>query len=164
MTDADRIARLESRLQLLEDREDIRALRDAYHACINDGRYDEIGDLFVDDAFVRLGYLAEYRGRAAIDQGFRGMGERERFFIKQMIHSHRIFVDGDTGVGHSYLEARYGRFGVSYLVSGRYDDKYRRTPSGWRFSEMTIEFYYTVPNGVGWTGDELHYLDPAKRA
>jgi ketosteroid isomerase-like protein len=160
MTDADRIAALEQRLRLLEDKEEIRALRDAYHACINDSRYAEIANLFTADAFVRLGYLAEYRGRDAINAGFCGMGERERFFIKQYIHSHRIFVDGDQGTGHSYLQATYGRFGTSYLVAGRYDDRYQRTANGWRFTEMTIEFDYTVPAGVGWSGDERHYLKP----
>lgn len=60
---------------------------------------------------------------------------------------------------HYLFEARYGRYGVSYLVAGRYDDRYRRIDGVWRFSEMTIDFYYTVPAGVGWTGDELHYLD-----
>lgn len=160
MTDADRIATLERRLRQLEDKDEIRALRDAYHSCINDGRYEAIADLFTDDAVVELGYLARYEGRSEIDAGFRGMGERERFYIKQFIHSHGIEVAGDTGTGVSYLEARYGRFGVSYLVSGRYDDRYRRIDGRWRFSEMIASFYYTVPAGVGWTGDELHYLKP----
>lgn len=160
MTTDDTIAALERRIRLLEDREALRALRDAYHGCINDSRYDEIGGLFTEDAYVRLGYLATYRGRAEIDAGFRGMGERERFFIRQYIHSHRVVVDGDRATGSSYLDARYGRFGVSYLVAGRYDDVYARTPSGWRFQEMTIEFDFTVPAAVGWTGDELHYLRP----
>ncbi|MCA8927231.1 MAG: nuclear transport factor 2 family protein [Alphaproteobacteria bacterium] len=157
---ASRIAALEARLRLLEDKEEIRALRDSYHACINDGRFGAIADLFTDDAHVKLGYLAEYRGRAQIDAGFCGMGERERFFIKQYIHSHRIAVDGDTATGTSYLQATYGRFGVSYLVAGRYDDRYRRTPDGWRFAAMVAELDYTVPAGVGWSGDERHYLDP----
>lgn len=160
MTDADLIARLEDRIQLLEDREALRALRDAYHGAINDGRYGEIADLFTDDAHVRLGYLAEYRGRTEIDAGFRGMGERERFFIRQYIHSHQVAVDGNRATGTSYLDARYGRYGVSYLVAGRYDDVYRRTADGWRFAAMTIEFDYTVPAGVGWSGDERHYLKP----
>lgn len=160
MTDADRFAALEKRLRVLEDKEAIRALRDNYHGCINDGRYAGIVDLFTDDAIVELGYLARYEGPEAIDAGFRGMGERERFFIKQFIHSHRIEVSGDTGTGVSYLEARYGRFGTSYLVCGRYDDRYRRVDGVWRFSEMIAEFYFTVPDGVGWTGDELHYLKP----
>ncbi len=160
MTDAERIAALEERLTLMEDREEIRDLRDRYHSCINDGRYDGIAELFTDDAVVELGYLARYEGWAAIDTGFRGMGERERFFIKQFIHSHRVTVEGDSASGVSYLEARYGRFGVSYLVSGRYDDRYRRENGVWRFSEMVMDFYYTVPAGVGWTGDERHYLKP----
>jgi len=160
MTDAERIAALETRLLRLEDTEAIRALRDAYHGCINDRRFDEIADLFTDDAYVKLGYLAEYRGRAAIDAGFRGMGLRDRFYIQQYIHSHRITVEGDQGTGASYLDARYGRFGVSYFVAGRYDDRYQRTAEGWRFQEMTIEFDYTVPAALGWTGDERHYLKP----
>jgi ketosteroid isomerase-like protein len=160
MTDTDRIAALEQRLRMLEDKEEIRALRDDYHGCINDGRFGEIVDLFTDDGFVELGYLATYDKREAIDACFSGMGERERFYIKQFIHSHQIDVDGDTGTGVSYLEARYGRFGTSYLVSGRYDDIYRRVDGRWLFSSMVAEFYYTVPDGVGWTGDELHYLKP----
>jgi ketosteroid isomerase-like protein len=159
MTDEERIAQLEARLQLLEDKEELRSLRDAYHACINDGRYGDIAELFSDDAVVELGYLARYAGRNEIDTGFRGMAERERFFIKQFIHSHSVEVAGDSASGRSYLEARYGRYGVSYLVSGRYDDTYRRVDGVWRFSRMAIDFYYTVPAGVGWTGDDLHYLD-----
>lgn len=157
MTD---LAALEARIRRLEDIEALRSLRNAYHACINDGRYDEIAGLFTDDARVVLGYLATYEGRAAIDKGFRGMGERERFFIKQFIHSHEVTVDGDGGTGVSYLEARYGRYGVSWLVSGRYDDIYVRQGGRWLFKSMIAELYYTVPLGVGWMADEKHYLRP----
>ncbi len=62
--------------------------------------------------------------------------------------------------GRSYLEARYGRYGVSYVVAGRYDDVYALTDGVWKFRSMIAELYYTVPNAVGWTGDELHYLRP----
>jgi len=154
------LAALEARIRRLEDIENIRSLRNAYHAAINDGRYGEIADLFTDDAKVVLGYLATYQGRDAINNGFRGMGERERFFIKQYIHSHDIKVDGDGGTGTSYLEARYGRYGVSWLVAGRYDDVYVRVDGRWRFREMVAELYYTVPLGVGWMADEKHYLRP----
>jgi ketosteroid isomerase-like protein len=154
------LADLQRRVRKLEDLEEIRALRNAYHSCINDGRYADIAALFTEDAVVELGYLARYDGIAAIDKGFQAMGERERFFIKQFIHSHIVEVDGDTGTGKSYLEARYGRQGVSYLVSGRYDDIYVRQGGKWLFKEMIAEFYYTVPAGVGWMGDERHYFRP----
>ncbi|MEQ9121515.1 MAG: nuclear transport factor 2 family protein, partial [Alphaproteobacteria bacterium] len=112
MTDASRIEALEARLRLLEDKEAIRALRDAYHGCINDGRFHEIADLFTDDGYVRLGYLAQYRGRAEIDAGFRSMGTRERFYIMQYIHRHRISGAGDEGPPTTKRDARPARGGL----------------------------------------------------
>lgn len=151
---------LEQRIRRLEDIEEIRRLRNRYHASLNERHFADCRDLFTDDAVVELGYLARYEGIDAIDRGFQAMGERDRFFIKQFIHGHDVFVDGDTGTGTSYLEARYGRFGVSYVVAGRYDDVYQRVNGRWKFKAMIAELFYTVPNGVGWTGDEMHYLRP----
>lgn len=159
MSDSD-LADLQRRVRHLEDIEAIRTLRNNYHSCINDSRYAEIAALFTADAVVELGYLARYEGHAAIDRGFLDMGERERFFIKQFVHSHMVEVDGDRGTGKSYLEARYGRHGVSYLVSGRYDDVYVRRDGKWLFQAMIADLYYTVPAGVGWMGDERHYMKP----
>jgi len=151
---------LEQRVRRLEDIEDIRRLRNRYHASLNEGRYGDCRALFTEDAIVELGYLARYEGIEAIDRGFRAMGERDRFFIKQFIHGHDVDVEGDTGHGTSYLEARYGRYGVSYVVAGRYDDVYARVNGVWKFRSMIAELFYTVPNGVGWTGDEMHWLRP----
>lgn len=151
---------LEQRIRRLEDIESIRRLRNRYHASVNEGRQAECRALFTDDAVVELGYLARYEGIDAIDRGFRAMGERDRFFIKQFVHGHDVDVDGDTGTGTSYLEARYGRYGVSYAVAGRYDDVYALVSGVWKFRSMIAEIFYTVPNAVGWTGDDLHYLCP----
>jgi ketosteroid isomerase-like protein len=150
----------EYRIRQLEDIEAIRRLRNRYHACLNEGWFDQVRDLCTDDAVIELGYLARYEGIEAIDAGFRAMGARERFFIKQFIHGHDVEVDGDRGTGRSYLEARYGRFGVSWIVAGRYDDVYVRVDGTWKFKSMTAELFYTVPNSVGWTGDEMHWLRP----
>jgi len=151
---------LQARIQRLEDIEAIRRLRNRYHFCLNEGRYHEVRALCVDDAIIELGYLARYEGIEAIDKGFRAMGERERFFIKQFIHGHDVEVNGDTATGRSYLEARYGRFGVSWVVAGRYDDSYVRVGGEWKFKAMMTELFYSVPNSVGWTGDEMHWLRP----
>jgi ketosteroid isomerase-like protein len=151
---------LEQRIRRLEDIERIRRLRNRYHSCVNESRFAECRALFTDDAVVELGYLARYEGIEAIDRGFRAMGERDRFFIKQFVHGHDVVVEGDTGTGTSYLEARYGRYGVSYVVAGRYDDVYALADGVWKFRSMTAEIFYTVPNAVGWTGDEMHYLRP----
>jgi ketosteroid isomerase-like protein len=151
---------LEQRIRRLEDIENIRRLRNRYHASVNESRYADCRALFTEDAVVELGYLARYEGIDAIDRGFRAMGQRDRFFIKQFIHGHDVEVDGETAIGRSYLEARYGRDGISYIVAGRYDDTYVLTGGVWKFRSMIMEIFYTVPNTVGWTGDELHYLRP----
>jgi SnoaL-like domain len=151
---------LEQRIRRLEDIEAIRRLRNRYHASVNEGRFCDCRALFTEDAVVELGYLARYEGIEAINRGFLAMGERDRFFIKQFVHGHDVEVDGETATGQSYLEARYGRHGVSYLVAGRYDDAYVLVDDTWKFRSMIAEIFYTVPNGVGWTGDELHYLRP----
>ena len=160
MTDNEVIADLRRRVQKLEDIEAMKTLRNLYHHYINDGTYELIRNLVTEDAVVHLGYLEHYEGIETIHRGFVSMSERERFFIKQFIHSHTVTVDGDSGTGFSYLEARYGRKGTSYLVSGKYDDVYVRQNGKWLFKSMMCEFFYTVPASVGWTGDELHYLRP----
>ena len=160
MNDKTAAMTLDQRIRRLEDIEAIRRLRNRYHFCLNESRFGQVRALFTDDAVVELGYLARYEGIEAIDRGFRAMAERERFFIKQFIHGHDVEVEGDNGTGTSYLEARYGRFGVSYVVAGRYDDVYIRAGGVWKFRSMIAELFYTVPNGVGWTGDDMHYLRP----
>lgn len=151
---------LEQRIRRLEDIEAIRRLRNRYHASINESCFGDCRALFTEDAVVELGYLARYEGIEAIDRGFREMGQRDRFFIKQFVHGHDVEVDGNTATGRSYLEARYARYGVSYLVAGRYDDAYVFVDGTWKFRSMIAEIFYTVPNGVGWSGDEMHYLRP----
>ena len=55
---------------------------------------------------------------------------------------------------------KYRAPGISYVVAGRYDDVYALVGGVWKFRSMIAELFYTVPNAVGWTGDELHYLRP----
>ncbi len=82
MSDDKTIKRLEARIRMLEDREEIRSLRDSYHAAINDGRYSDIAKLFTEDAYVKLGYLSQSRGKAEIEATFQGMGEERPIFYK----------------------------------------------------------------------------------
>ena len=51
---------LEERIRRLEDIEDIRRLRNKYHASLNESRYENCRALFTEDAVVELGYLARY--------------------------------------------------------------------------------------------------------
>ena len=160
MTDKDLIAGLARRVQLQEDIEECRTLRNLYHHYINEGTYGRMRELVTDDAVLHLGYMAHYEGIDAIHRGFCAMADRDRFFIKQYIHGHMVNLDGDKGTGVSYMQAHYGRRGTSYLVTGKYEDVYVRQNGKWLFKKMDFEFYFSLPVGAGWTGDDLHYMRP----
>jgi hypothetical protein len=154
---------LEQRISRLESIEEIRRLRADYHHFVNTGQFPRVSSLFAADGICDLDYLGRYEGRDAVHASYLAMGARERFLIQQFPHNHMVDIDGDEATGYSYLDARYARFGVSYMVVGRYDDEYRRTAEGWRFTLMKFNILFTVPSALGWAGDELHYLSPRMR-
>ncbi|MDH3683512.1 MAG: nuclear transport factor 2 family protein [Acidimicrobiia bacterium] len=141
---------LETRLAALEAKDEIRELRHRYHQCINEGDTTAIAALFTDDAELDFGYLGRTRGRQKIDQFFGALPDLLTF-IKQFIHNHMVVLDGpDRATGVSYMEAKTVSEGRAYVVSGRYDDTYVRTPDGWRFARMDFEPYFSVPFDEGW--------------
>jgi hypothetical protein len=45
------------------------------------------------------------------------------------------------------------------MAAVKYDDKFRRTPEGWKFSEMIVTIYFNVPITKGWAGEGLKTID-----
>jgi ketosteroid isomerase-like protein len=154
MTDTDRLAQLEAKVQRLCDIEEIRALRARYHECINQNQLADIPNLFTEDGELDIGYLGRARGRPKITKFFAAVPALLDF-VKQFIHNHAVEVDGDRATAVSYLEAKSVSRGKAYLVAGRYDDVCVRTPDGWRFASMKFEPYFTVPHDQGWAQEDL---------
>ena len=161
-----RLARMEARLQELEDREAIRTLRCRYHECINEGRFAAIPDLFSEDAELDFAHLGKGKGRREIAAFFgatvgSGSGpaeaeEKPRLYrVKQFIHNHVVEISGDSGTGYAYLFATPVYAGEAYVVAARYDDEYVRRDGRWLFRVMRLTPYYMVPLKEGWAGDDL---------
>ena len=72
-------------------------------------------------------------------------------FVKQFMHNHAVEVQGDTGKGYAYLEAKTISKGEAYFVAARYDDEYVRQNGEWKFKKMALTPYFTVPfqRGLG---------------
>ena len=139
-----RIESLEMEVRDLRSQEAIRNLRFHYHQCINEAKFDEIPALFTEDATLDFGYLGRTRGREKIGKFF-SSGPDLLPFVKQFIHNHVIEVNGDSGSGFSYMEAKSISGGKAYLVAGRYDDDYAVVSGEWRFARMDFDPYFTVP-------------------
>lgn len=140
---------IEARLQRFEDSEEIRRLRQRFHRHVNDGEQGKLASLYTDDALVDFGPELRARGRTEIDALFAKLAGNTSF-IKQFSANHIVDVDGDTGSGHAYVDARYAANGESIIACASYDDRYRRTPDGWKFSEMIVHIHFTVPIQQGW--------------
>jgi ketosteroid isomerase-like protein len=151
------LERFEARLKKLEDIEEIRTLRMQYHYHMNEGGFIKAAELYTEDAYVDFESLADAKGRKAIGELFDRL-EKNVTFVKQFISSHMVNVNGDEGTGVSFLDARYAQEGKSIIAALRYDDKYRRTPKGWKFTEMLVRPYFAVSLEQGWAGGKLKNL------
>lgn len=156
-----RIQALEAKVRELSDREAIRNLRYRYHECINEGKVAEIPDLFTSDGEMDFGHMGHAKGRAELKAFFdRLVGPAQQgkpqeaspaiSFVKQFIHNHVIHLQGDSGAGFSYLEAKPIYKGESFLVAARYDDEYVRQNGEWKFKKMSLTPYFMVPLREGW--------------
>ena len=74
--------------------------------------------------------------------------------MKQFVHNHDIDLQGSTGHGLSYLEARTVSKGESYMVAARYDDEYAKVNGQWKFKKMHLTPYFAVPLREGWAQED----------
>jgi ketosteroid isomerase-like protein len=129
------------------DKEDIRELIFTYAAAAGAMDGKALQATFLDDAVVYG--LAEavqpgagpLRGSDEIVKLI-GMAWERSEYMTQMAQPANIVVDGDTATGIcDIVEYSKRKEGPGFvMVVGRYNDKYRRTESGWRFAERTLEF------------------------
>ncbi len=121
----------------MTDVEDIVRLTHDYALYNDTFQVDALVDLFTEDAVFDMqpSGLDVYRGREAIRDFF----EREKRALSHVMHltsNHRVDVDGDTATGTAYYHAMgvIRRDGRENEARGYYDDRYVRTPAGWRFA------------------------------
>ena len=158
-----RVKELEAQVLELSNREAIRDLRYRYHECVNEGKFREIPNLFTEDGELDFAHLGKAKGRTEIQKFFGALNEapsaenknRPRItWVKQFIHNHTIHLDGSTGHGFSYLEAKPIYNGEAFLVAARYDDEYIQQSGQWKFKKMSLVPYFMVPFREGWAQED----------
>ena len=152
-----RIKELESKVEELNDREALRNLRYRYHESVNEGKLENIAELFTEDGELEFGPLGHAKGKAKIAEFFRHLGPGATpgrgphfSFVKQYIHNHVVEIHGDRATGFSYLEAKPIINGEATLVAARYDDDYVKRNGEWRFTRMGLTLHFMVPLREGW--------------
>jgi ketosteroid isomerase-like protein len=119
---------LEQRIREIEDRNEVRDLTHRYCEMV----WRKVGatqaDLFTDDGVLLLDGKREVAGRAALQAWFSNLSNDAHPYI----HNHLITITGDTAKATCYVDNHLGD--GSTLAGGYYEDEFRKTPQGWKFS------------------------------
>ncbi len=140
-------------LRWLVDVEAIKQLKHTYCGHCDAGYdADRLAALFTEDAIWDGGPIGTHRGREAIRTFFQGSSKRVPFAL-HMVMNPVIQVVADSATGSWYLwqplvyALQEGE--EAYWLSGRYDDRYRRTAEGWKFSQVTLTLKILAPYSKG---------------
>ncbi len=147
------IRALTARLDLLEAREEIRLLQQAYITGLADRNWNVMIDMFTDDAVTDITWHGERRGRTAILDEFNKIGSMVRSRDGYVLSSPFIEVDGDKATGrftwHRFVADHPMPHGGLQRIwgvwqEGRYRCEYRRENGRWMFTY--IHFRSVAPD------------------
>ena len=132
-----------ARLSELEDREAIRLVLRDYGRLLDERHFDEFGQLFAQDGeYVSAGTTT--RGPAAIADSLRrimtgnSLGLAEPNF--HVLFNERIEIHGDQAeaTSQSFFVAPGADGAPQLIMMASYDDRFVRTPNGWRFARRVV--------------------------
>ena len=137
-------------IQELADRAAIMDAVIAYATAVDTRDWERLGALFTADA------CWEYSGSGERLSGpdkivARISSSVERFDATHHLNgNHVTAVQGDEAEHTCYFQAQHVRLGLpggeKFLAAGRYDDRLRHTPDGWRFTYRRITSVWTDGN------------------
>ncbi len=133
----------------LSDLEAIRDLARRYAHCVWQKDAPGCAALFTEDCEMDPGMGGRViKGREAMVKVYTPTFERGD--LQPFVHNHVIELDGDSATGTVYLDLRATMDGKAMIGSGHYDDRYLRTPEGWRFVSRKLTLRFFVPLSEGW--------------
>lgn len=152
---------LEARLRRLEDVHEIGQLRARYCQHLDDGRWDELADLFTDDG--RFVGLSTARGRDELRTFFAGLRNGPLSAWWHFSSNETVTVDGDAASGQTWLYQPCVVDGEAHVAGGRYTDSMVRQDGRWLFAERKVTFFWWAPLAEGWGPGRISW-EPARAA
>lgn len=114
------------------DHEDVKQLKYRYLRTLDTKQWDEFEACFLPDATADYNGL-EFDDRAALVDYMRtNLGEG--LITLHQVHHPEIAIDGDTATARWYLQDKVLVAAFGFMLEGAafYEDRYVRTPEGWR--------------------------------
>lgn len=152
----------EARVRRLEDLHALQQLRAEYCHYLDDGKWDELAELFTPDgAFVGL---STARGRDELRTFFAGLQDGALTAWWHFSSNETLDLSGDLATGQTWLLQPCVVEGQSQLAAGRYTDRMVRCEDDrWRFEQREVRFFWWADLHRGWDRGRFTW-DPAKAA
>jgi hypothetical protein len=153
-----RIAELERRKSRVEDVSAIKRLQHAYGYYVDKGLWDEVVDLFADDATVEYGLDGVYVGKERIREylyalggGKQGLAEGELNEHYQVMPVVTVAPDGMSAKARWRAIIMTGRLGESaFWGEGPYENEYVKEDGVWKIKTLHWYSSLRVPYEGGW--------------
>jgi hypothetical protein len=132
----------------VQDLVDIRAceqLKYRYCRLLDQKRFDELGELLVEDCSVSYGGGAiTLQGRASVTAYLHNAMGNTRILTSHLVSHPEIEVDGDVATASWALVdvVIHQDAGVAIRGASYYDDRYVRTDAGWRIAHTGYRRLY----------------------
>lgn len=154
-----RIQALEAKVQKHEDIEEIYNLQSIYGYYLDKRLWDEVADLFTEDAVVEIGGRGIYKGPKGPRTLFKDvMGNGTIGPQQGVLNNHlqlqavvHVDPDGRTAKGRWRAFAQVATVGRAAMwAEGPYEIEYRKVDGKWMFSYMRWDPTYYTPFDRGW--------------
>ena len=161
-----RFEEMEKRLSVLEDMEAIKRLQTEYVNMLQSGNYDNVGDLFTEDAvFEAAGptitgkdkILKLYKENISINHN----GEEGDILVQPIID-----LDGDKAKGKWSIYFFYYHpktYQTMWFVQSWFDMDYKKVDGEWKISRFGIIHHIEPPGGPPNEERFLNFLDDAQK-
>jgi hypothetical protein len=129
---------LEKRIQALEDAEAIKKLHQKYIDLMDNLRYEEVLDLFTDDASVEIRNLGVKKGRKELREIYIDVLAKKRGterFDGHMAVQPDISINDDTAKGTWLIYMLFSKPSIQW-VQGRNDCEYKKINGEWKISKL----------------------------
>lgn len=159
------LAALEHRRSLIEDANDIKRLQRSYGYYLDNMLWDQMVDLFADDATIEIGLDGVYVGRDRIRDYLYALGNGEQGLRPGQLNEHMqlmpvvtVAPDGMSAKARWRAVILGGTYGENaYWGEGPYENEYVKVDGVWRLDKVHWFQSVVVPYETGWqTAEDLN--------
>jgi hypothetical protein len=153
-----RIVQLEQRVLRIQDINAIKRLQRAYGYYNDEGQWDDVADLFADDASIEIGNDGVYRGRERIREYFKTLGGGRNGLAAGQLREHLQVMPVITLAGNGQqangtwraviLEGQLGK--DAWWSEGPCENEYVKQDGIWKISRLHWFQTLRVPYEGGW--------------